>query len=141
VRDGKVYFATSDSALLLAADARSGAPLMSLSFNNWPFFSSPALAHGFLYIGSHAGKVLAVDLASAKVAWTFETDAAKTNGAALTSADGTPNYRAAFTDFFYDDLIIGVARMMGIGAVLSSPVIDADTLYVGSWDGQLYAIG
>jgi outer membrane protein assembly factor BamB len=30
--------------------------------------------------------------------------------------------------------------MMSVGAVLSSPVIDGDTLYVGSWDGQLYAI-
>jgi outer membrane protein assembly factor BamB len=25
--------------------------------------------------------------------------------------------------------------------VLSSPVIEGDTLYFGSWDGQLYALG
>jgi outer membrane protein assembly factor BamB len=140
VEDGKVYFATSDSGLVLAADAKSGAPVLSLAFNNWPFFSSPALARGMLYIGSHAGKVMAIDLAHGKLAWSFETDAAKTNGPALTKPDGTPNYEAAFTDLFYDDLIIGTARMMSVGAVLSSPVIDGDTLYVGSWDGQLYAI-
>jgi outer membrane protein assembly factor BamB len=140
VAGGKVYFATSDSGLVLAVDARSGDPVLSLAFNNWPFFSSPALANGYLYIGSHAGKVMALDLASSKLAWSFETEAAKTNGPALTKPDGTPNYRAAFTDFFYDDLITGVARMMSVGAVLSSPVIDGDTLYVGSWDGQLYAI-
>jgi eukaryotic-like serine/threonine-protein kinase len=140
VEGGKVYFTTSDSGLLLAADVKSGAPVFSLAFNNWPFFSSPALAAGHLYIGSHAGKVLSLDLASGKLAWTFQTEASKTNGPALTRPDGTPNYRAAFTDFFYDDLIIGVARMMSVGAVLSSPVIDGDTLYVGSWDGQLYAI-
>jgi len=29
---------------------------------------------------------------------------------------------------------------MSVGAVLSSPVVDADTLYFGSWDGQLYAL-
>jgi outer membrane protein assembly factor BamB len=30
---------------------------------------------------------------------------------------------------------------MSIGAVLSSPVVAGATLYIGSWDGQLYAIG
>jgi eukaryotic-like serine/threonine-protein kinase len=140
VQDGKVYFATSDSGLLLAADARSGAGVLKLEFSHWPFFSSPALANGFLYIGSHAGKVVALDLSSGKLAWSFQTDASKTNGPALTKPDGSPNYRAAFSDFFYDDLVIGTARMMSVGAVLSSPVIDGGTLYVGSWDGQLYAI-
>ena len=99
------------------------------------------VANGLLYIGSHAGKVMAVNLAGGEVAWTFQTEASKTNGPALTRPDGSPNYRAAFTDLFYDDLITGTARMMSVGAVLSSPVINGDTLYVGSWDGQLYAIG
>jgi len=49
-------------------------------------------------------------------------------------------YRAAASDSFYDQLVIGMDRMMSVGAVLSTPVIDGDTLYVGSWDGQLYAI-
>ena len=31
-------------------------------------------------------------------------------------------------------------RMMSVGAVLSTPVIDADTVFFGSWDGQLYAL-
>ena len=31
--------------------------------------------------------------------------------------------------------------MMSVGAVLSTPVIDGDTVYFGSWDGQVHAIG
>ena len=31
--------------------------------------------------------------------------------------------------------------MLSVGAVLSSPVIDGDRVYFGSWDGQLYALG
>ncbi len=54
---------------------------------------------------------------------------------------GTPNYQAAFSDFFYDDMVSGVERMMSVGAVLSAPVIDGDTIFFGSWDGELYAIG
>jgi eukaryotic-like serine/threonine-protein kinase len=140
VRDGTVYFATSDSAMVRALDARTGALLFELSFNHWPFFSSPALAGDYLYIGSHAGKLIAVDLKDRKTAWSFATEGASSNAAALTRADGSPNYKAAYTDSFYDALIIGVDRMMSVGAVLSSPVVDGDTLYFGSWDGQLYAL-
>ena len=38
VRNGKVYFATSDSAQLLAVEAASGARVFSLEFKHWPFF-------------------------------------------------------------------------------------------------------
>jgi len=141
VRDGRVYFATSDSGLVQALDARDGHALFSLDFKHWPFFSSPTLAGDFLYIGSHAGKVLAIDLKGRKLAWEFATDGARQNGGTYTRPDGTPNYPAAASDSFYDQLIIGFDRMMSVGAVLSTPVIDGDTLYVGSWDGQLYAIG
>ncbi|HEY8053724.1 MAG TPA: PQQ-binding-like beta-propeller repeat protein [Steroidobacteraceae bacterium] len=140
VRDGRVYFATSDTALVLAADAKTGAPVFSLSFHKWPFFSSPALAGDLLYIGSHAGKLIAIDLQAGKQAWAFQTDGAHKNGPAFTKADGSPNYDAAFSDFFYDDLVVGVDRMMSVGAVVSSPVPDGDSVYFGSWDGQLYAI-
>lgn len=140
VRDGRVYFATSDSGLVQALDARSGAAIFSLEFKRWPFFSSPTLAGDFLYIGSHQGKLLAIDLKAGNIAWTFVTDAAEKNGPALTKADGTPDYQAAASDSFYDQMVIGLDRMLSVGAVLSTPVIDGDTLFFGSWDGQLYAI-
>ena len=140
VRDGRVYFATSDSGLVQVLDARTGAAFFSLEFKRWPFFSSPTLAGDLLYIGSHQGKLLAIDLRAGTLAWTFATDAAQKNGAAWTKADGTPNYQAAASDSFYDQMVIGLDRMMSVGAVLSTPVVDGDTLFFGSWDGQLYAI-
>ena len=36
---------------------------------------------------------------------------------------------------------IAYDRLMSVGAVLSTPVVVDDTIYFGSWDGQLYAIG
>ena len=68
------------------------------------------------------------------------TDAANQNAAALTQKDGDPNYAAAFGDAFYDDLVIGVSKMLSVGAVLSSPVIERDMIYFGSTDGNVYAI-
>jgi eukaryotic-like serine/threonine-protein kinase len=139
VRNGKVYFATSDSALFYALDAKSGAPVFSLKFK-WPMFSSPAIAGHVLYLGSHQGKLIAIDLDAQKAAWEFQTDGSRQNGAALTKPDGTPNYEATFTEDFYDNLVIGVDKMLDVGAILSSPVIVDRVIYVGSADGNLYAL-
>jgi outer membrane protein assembly factor BamB len=141
VRDGIVYFATSESATVHALDAATGAARYSLSFAHWPFFSSPALAGDYLYIGSHSGKLIAINLKERKVAWTLLTDGARQNAAALTNAQGAPDYEAVYGDFFYDDMVSGAKRMFSLGAVVSSPVISGKTLYFGGWDGQLYAVG
>jgi eukaryotic-like serine/threonine-protein kinase len=140
VQDGKVYFATSDSALLHALDAKSGTPVFSLEFKKWPFFSSPAIAGGLLYVGSHSGKLYAVDLKAQKLSWEFQTDGAQQNGSALTKPDGTPNYEAAFLDDFYDDMVVGVRKMLSVGTIMSSPAVVGGVIYVGSTDGNLYAL-
>ena len=140
VLDGKVYFATSDTGLLHALDAKSGAPLFSLDFKHWPMFSSPAIAGETLYIGSHQGRLNAIDLKAQKVAWSFAAEASRKNGPTYTKPDGTPNYEAAFFDFFYDDMVSGVQKMMSVGAMLSSPVVAGNTVYIGSADGNSYAL-
>lgn len=140
VLDSRVYFATSDSGLFHALDAKSGASLFSLDNKHWPMFSSPAISGGTLYIGSHEGKLLAIDLKTQKYAWSFETEGHKQNGSTYSKPDGTPKYEAAFTDFFYDDMVHGVQKMMAVGAILSSPVIANGTVYVGSTDGNIYAL-
>jgi outer membrane protein assembly factor BamB len=140
VRDGKVYFATSDSGLFYELDAKSGVPVFSLKANGWPMFSSPAIAGDMLYIGSHEGKLLAINLKAQQFAWTFQTEGSRQNGAALTKPDGTPNYEAAFAGDFYDALIEGVSKMLTAGAIMSSPVVVDNVIYVGSTDGNLYAL-
>ena len=80
VREGKLYFSTSDSGLLYAVDAKTGAQQFSLSSRKWPMFSSPAIAGSTLFIGSNAGKLMAVDLGAQKIAWEFATESSKKNG-------------------------------------------------------------
>jgi eukaryotic-like serine/threonine-protein kinase len=140
VADGRVYVGTSDTALFYALDAKSGAKLFSLSFKRWPLFSSPAITGDRIYVGSHEGKLFAIDLRSQRLAWTFDSEGSKKNGAAFTKPDGTPNYEAAFSDFFYDDMVGGVQKLLTVGAILSSPVVAGDTIYVGSADGNIYAL-
>ncbi|PYX46483.1 MAG: pyrrolo-quinoline quinone [Acidobacteria bacterium] len=140
VREGKVYFATSDTSLVDEVDARSGAVLRSLGLNHWYLYSSPAIAGNTLYVGSTQGKLVAVDLAQFKPAWTFETDGMKTNGPAYTKADGSPDQEAIYRSDFYDDMVGGVGRVMSMGAIISSPVVVDSVVYVGSADGNLYAL-
>ena len=140
VRGGKVYFATSDSALFDEVDAKSGAVVFSVKFHGWPIFSSPAIAGNTVYVGSWAGTLTAIDLVTQMPAWTFHTDASKRFGPALTKADGTPNYELAYASNFYDDIVAGFTRMMTAGANLSSPVVANGVIYVGSADGNLYAL-
>src|SRR5215468_408077 len=140
LKDGRLYFATSDSGLFHAVDAATGTEIYNLKFL-WPLFSSPAIAGSTLYIGSEEGKLLAVDLKSQQLAWSFQTDGSKANGATYTKPDGRPNYEAAFTgDGFYDAMVIGVDRMQNVGMVLSSPTVAGETVYFGSTDGNVYAL-
>ncbi len=139
VRDGKVYFATSEPAWLHVVDANSGTEIFSLNLH-WPAFSSPTIAGNFLYIGTHEGKFYAIDLTSQKIAWTFQTAGSKKNGAEFTDKDGEPDYAVAMPTPFYDDIVTGVQKMFSVGAIISSPVIVNDTIYFGSTDGNLYAI-
>jgi outer membrane protein assembly factor BamB len=37
-------------------------------------------------------------------------------------------------------MVIGVNKMMSVGAILSSPVVLNNVVYVGSTDGFLYAL-
>lgn len=140
VKDGKVYFPTSDSSLLYEADARSGKVLQSLGFNHWYLYSSPALAGNTLYIGSTHGQLVAVGLADMKAAWTYETDGSKQHGPEFTKPDGTPNSEALYHSDFYDDMVTGVERTMSMGSILSSPVVVGAVVYFGSADGNIYAL-
>jgi len=139
VHDGKVYFATSDTALLHVVDAQTGASINTIKFH-WPIFSSPSIAGNTLYLAGQDGKLVAIDLESRKVIWVFQSDASRQNLPRLSKPDGSPNYEAAFTSNFYDDLFVGISKLHTVGTMLSSPVISGSVVYIGAADGNLYAL-
>jgi outer membrane protein assembly factor BamB len=81
-----------------------------------------------------------VNVADLKTRWSFETEGSKKNGPTYTKADGTPNQEALYRSDFYDDMVAGVDRVMSMGSILSSPVVVGSVVYVGSADGNLYAL-
>lgn len=140
VRDGLVYVGTSDTSRVMALDARSGR--LRFNFDAQGFvFSSVALAGPLAYVGSHNGKLYALDAASGALAWEFRTDGSKADPLHLLTAGGALD-AAAFAPVFRDfqDMYIDLYRFRSIGAILSSPAVDAGVVYVGSLDGKLYAL-
>lgn len=81
-----------------------------------------------------------MNVADLKTRWSFETEGSKKNGPTYTKADGTPNQEALYRSDFYDDMVAGVDRVMSMGSILSSPVVVGSVVYVGSADGNLYAL-
>jgi outer membrane protein assembly factor BamB len=140
VRDGKVYAATSDTGLFYALDGKTGAQQFSLSFHHWPMFSSPALVGNMAYIGSHQGKLFAIDLKKQAVAWEFQTDTSKKLLPGYSNPDGSINYYAVQAGDFYDDMVVAVQKILEDGEVLSSPTVAANTVIFGSADGNVYAL-
>ena len=92
------------------------------------------------YIGTHEGKLVAISLKNRNIAWIYQTEGSRRNGSTYTKTDGTPNYEAAYTDLFYDDLVVGATRMLSVGAILSSPAMADGAVYFGSADGSVYAL-
>jgi eukaryotic-like serine/threonine-protein kinase len=140
-RDGKIHFGTSEPGNLDAVDTKTGSRIFQLPTGT-PVFSSMAIAGDVLYFGNFGGKLTAVDLKTKQPAWVFETDGAKDNAGKYTNADGTFKFEVLFPspNLFYDDMVIAVGRIVSMGSILSSPVVSRDVVYVGSTDGNLYAL-
>jgi eukaryotic-like serine/threonine-protein kinase len=100
----------------------------------------PQVVGNIVYIGSHSGRLIAIDRIAKEQEWTFQTDQSRQSASTFTKPNGTPEYSAAFSSNFYDDMIVGVDRMLHIGAILSSPVVVDQVIYVGSSDSNLYAL-
>jgi outer membrane protein assembly factor BamB len=139
VRDGVVYFPTSDGTRFKALAVSTGATRFDLQ-NNAVSFSSPALAGDVALYGTSDGYLNAVDVRTGALIRQFQTDGSKENGARFTDDNGRMRTAGMYPDRTLDGMMIGMRTMMTLGSVLSSPVIADGMVYFGSTDGNLYAV-
>ncbi|MFO1338366.1 MAG: PQQ-binding-like beta-propeller repeat protein [Burkholderiaceae bacterium] len=140
VQDGRVHVATSDTALLLALDATSGEPLWQQPGPAY-MFGSPSLAGGVLLQPVLNGSLQARDRATGTLLWEFQTEASRRNeGWVLTSERGF-NSAQLYTSSWHDAMAIGFSRQSSVGSFFSSPLVVDGTVYIGSADGRVYALG
>ena len=140
VRDGVVYVGTSDSSRFMALDARTGRLRFNFDAKAY-IFSSAALAGSLAYFGSHNGKLYAVDAKTGVAAWEFQTDGSKRDPMKVLNPDGSldpASFAPVFGDF--QDMYVDFYRFVSVGAIMGSPAVDQGVVYVGSMDGNLYAL-
>ena len=140
VRDGTVYVGTSDTSRFMALDARTGRLKFTYTAGAY-IFSSAALAGDLAYFGSHNGRLYAVNAKTGDLAWQFQTEGAKRDSMKILNADGGLN-REAMTPTFGDfqDMYVDFYRFVSVGAIMGSPAVEEGVVYVGSTDGNLYAL-
>ena len=139
VRDGVVYFPTSDGTRFKALDAATGAVKFDLQ-NKAVSFSSPALVNNLAYYGSSDGWLQAVDVRTGAMHARFQSDGSKRNGAEFTDSTGRLLTGRMYPDRTLEGLIVGLRTMFTLGSFVSSPSVADGVLYIGSTDGQVYAI-
>lgn len=141
VADGVVYYTTSDSHRFQALDANSGNILYWLPTAIYSF-SSPAIAGSHAYFGTFDGQLHDVDLKKRAYAGAFATPGFIANGPRYLAPDGGLKSDGVWTGDTLDDMIVDIrSKIFSMGSILSSPAVQDGTVYFGSVDGKLYALG
>ena len=141
IHDGKLYFGTSDSFTLTAADALTGEVLFQSSTKTYAY-SSPSIAAGMVYVGTCGGALFAYDAISGDIVWEFHTEASELDPHDILTPEGTWNAANLFgSAYTHESAMAAVDKFLDLGAFLSSPVLRDGVLYIGSADGHLYALG
>jgi len=139
VKNGIVYFPTADGMRLKAVNGATGALVYSVE-NKSLSFSSPAIVGDAMFFGSSDGWVHNIDLATGAVRTEFQSDGSKANAAQYTDSTGRMSGEKLYPDYTLDGAIIGVHNMFSLGSFISSAVVADGVLYIGSTDGNLYAL-
>ena len=139
VKDGVVYFPTSDGTRFKALEIATGSTRFDLQ-NKAVSFSSPAIAGDVAFYGTSDGYLNAVDLRAGTLLGQFQTDGSRENGPRYTDENGRIRTQLLYPDRTLDGMMIGMRTMQTLGSVLSSPVVVDGVVYFGSTDGHLYAV-
>jgi outer membrane protein assembly factor BamB len=103
-------------------------------------FGSPAVAGNIVYQGVTNGTLQARDLETGDLLWEFRTEASKQNRYWVLTAESRFNMPMIFRSTAGDAGVVSVDRQFGVGSIFSSPLVADGVVYVGSNDGNLYAL-
>ena len=139
VSGGKVYFSTSDSRLYQVVDALTGKAVLQQEDKAF-IFSSPVIAGDVVLFGITNGSLQARDRVSGKVQWEFQTEASQRNLGWVLTADRHFNNSLLLRSQWQEPTIVATTRMQSVGTIFSMLLVGDGVVYVGSSDGNLYAI-
>ncbi|MDH7460920.1 PQQ-binding-like beta-propeller repeat protein [Chitinophagaceae bacterium 26-R-25] len=141
LKDNTVFFSTSDSYSFIAANKQTGKELYRIKANGY-IYNKPAIDGKIAYFGDFTGQLFAIDIASGKQLDVFAFDARR-NNAHKVLKDNTLDFDVAAAGkdrAFYQTTVDAMSNLYTLGSIVSSPVVRKNVLYVGSADGNLYAV-
>ena len=139
VTRGSVIFGTSDTSLYLVADAETGKPVIEQKGKAF-VFSSPSVAGDVVFVGVLNGTLEARDFRSGDLLWEFQTAASRRNNGRVLTAERRFNTPLLYGSNWREAPIVAADRQFAIGAIFSSPLVVDGVVFVGSTDGNLYAL-
>ncbi|MBV4355582.1 outer membrane protein assembly factor BamB family protein [Pinibacter aurantiacus] len=141
LKDNAVFFSTSDSYSFIAVNKQTGKELYRVKANGY-IYNKPAIANKIAYFGDFTGQLFAIDIASGRQLDVFAFDARKNNAQKVLKNNNLDfSYAAEGKDLAnYQTSVDAMNRLYTLGSIVSSPVVAGNALYVGSADGNLYAV-
>ena len=139
VANGRVWFATSDSSRIHAVDAASGKPVLQEDARAY-VFSSPVIAGNVVLMAVLNGILQARDRDSGVLLWEFRTEASRANPGWVLTADARFNGAMLYGSNWYDATALAFERQQSVGSFYATPLVAQGVIYIGSADGNLYAI-
>ncbi|MDI3320527.1 PQQ-binding-like beta-propeller repeat protein [Pinibacter soli] len=141
LKDNAVFFSTSDSYSFIAVNKQTGKELYRIKANGY-IYNKSAIANKIAYFGDFTGQLFAIDIASGKQLDVFAFDTRKTNAQKVLKNNNLDfSYAAEGKDLmYYQTSVEAMNRLYTLGSIVSSSVIVNNVLYVGSADGNLYAV-
>jgi outer membrane protein assembly factor BamB len=140
IHDGLAYVGNPIPGLFRAVDLATGQERFHFDAK-FMIFSSPAVTRdGMAYFGAFTGKLYAVDARRGVLVSEFQTEASRRNAFGVLGPDGRPSPTAFGRSDFFEEVYRAGERLFSLGAILSSPTVVDGVIYVGSTDGNVYAL-
>lgn len=139
IKNGVVYYTTSDEKKLFAPDAKTGAERFRQPYSAFSY-SSPSIAGNAVYYGTFDGVLFGVNAETGALMGRFLTDGARAHRAAHLDGKGNIDLNTFYPDSTLDGITVGLSRIYELGSLPGSPAIADGTLYIGDTNGVLYAI-
>jgi outer membrane protein assembly factor BamB len=140
--DSTAYFGTSDNTLVHAVNTRTGKAMPFTIDTKTYEYSSPIVTDSVVYYGTFSGSFHAADRRTGKELWKFQTEASKQNSAGTLVNERINCYALCpgMDLYEYSVNVYGMEKLMKLGSILSSPIINEGILYFGSADSCIYAL-
>ena len=133
---GNIYFGTSDSHRFYCMDAKTGEVKWTLPLN-MRVYGTACVAGGDIAFGCFNGKLYFVNPETGKVNKVFQTEESKKHYSGIYNADDS--FRNDF-ELYGKDYKTSESKILALGSILSTPLVENDLIYFGDANGNFYAL-